>query len=58
MKNRNEDYLRFEDAARNDFRISSNSLASKFEPVTELEKEIDVVRVSRCVNQRFSKRVR
>ena len=44
MKDRNEDFLRFEDAVRNNFRISSNSLASKFEPLTELEKEIDVVR--------------
>ena len=44
MKNRNKDFLRFEDAGWNNFRISSNSLASKFEPLTELEKEIDVVR--------------
>lgn len=38
--------MRFEDAEPDHFKLTSNAMASKFEPTTDMEKEIDVVRNS------------
>lgn len=35
--------MRFEDAEPDHFKLTSNAMASKFEPTTDMEKEIDVV---------------
>ena len=45
-KNRQEEFLRFDDAESGKFRISDNELAAKFQPTTEMEKEIDIVSFS------------
>ena len=43
FKNREKTFLTFDDANPSMPRVTSNSLAAKFEPTTEMEKEIDVV---------------
>ena len=42
-KNRQEEFLRFDDSASGKFHISDSELAAKFQPTTEMEKEIDIV---------------
>ena len=46
VKNRKSEFVRFEDAEPDHFKLTSNAMASKFEPTTDMEKEIDVVRNS------------
>ncbi|KAK8799386.1 hypothetical protein JH06_3687 [Blastocystis sp. subtype 4] len=43
FKNREKTFLTFDDANPSMPRVTSNSLAAKFEPTTEMEKEIDVI---------------
>lgn len=43
-KNRQQEFIRFEDAEPDRFRITDNELTAKFVPTTDMEKEIDVVR--------------
>ena len=58
FKNREKTFLTFDDANPSMPRVTSNSLAAKFEPTTEMEKEIDVVLYGTTyLPCRFSKRV-
>ena len=43
VKNRKSEFVRFEDAEPDHFKLTSNAMASKFEPTTDMEKEIDVI---------------
>ena len=45
-KNRQEEFFRFEDAEADRFRVTDNELTAKFVPMTNMEKEIDVVCLS------------
>ena len=44
VKNREKTELTFEDAAPDKLRLTATDLATKFQPTTDMEKEIDVVR--------------
>ncbi|KAK8808903.1 hypothetical protein WA538_002198 [Blastocystis sp. DL] len=44
FKNREKTELTFEDAAPDKLRLTATDLATKFQPTTDMEKEIDVVR--------------
>lgn len=48
FKNREKTELTFEDAAPNKLRLTSTDLASKFQPTTDMEREIDVVCAASC----------
>ena len=48
VKNRKEEFVRFEDAEPGRIKLSSDALASKFQPSTDMEKEIDVVTFNNC----------
>ena len=56
-KNRREEFLRFEDAEPDRIHLTSESLASKFIPTTDMEKEIEVVCPEVHVIPRFWKKV-
>ena len=44
FKNREKTELTFEDAAPDKLRLTATDLATKVQPTTDMEKEIDVVR--------------
>lgn len=51
-KNRQEEYVRFEDAESDRFRVTDSELTAKFVPTTDMEKEIDVVNIY-CIATRI-----
>ena len=46
MKNREKTSITFDEAEPGKYKLTSNRLASSFQPTTEMEKEIDVVGVN------------
>lgn len=45
MKNREKTSITFDEAEPGKYKLTSNSMASSFRPTTDMEKEIDVVRI-------------
>ena len=56
VKNRKEEFARFEDAEPERIKLSSDAMTAKFQPSTDMEKEIDVVAVSAPLDCRSSSR--
>ena len=53
-----EEFARFEDAEPERIKLSSDAMTAKFQPSTDMEKEIDVVAVSVLLDCRSSSRAR
>ena len=58
VKNRKEEFARFEDAEPERIKLSSDAMNAKFQPSTDMEHQIDVVAVSALFDGRSSSRAR